>query len=255
MHYNDICAADAFKMFKQQNVTILDMRDIESYDRAHISGAYLVTDQVLRSLSRPDKRDNTLLIYCYHGENSRDLANYFVKLGVSNVFNLEGGWQAWSAFILGKIPAELSTWLTENNYSGINLNETNEHDLRPLMTAAKQGNRYITDKLIEFGALVNARNADGNTALWFACTSNEIKIINLLIQNNANVNINNIYGTTPLIYAASTGMLDVVLALVEAGADLFRQTTEGFNALELAASIDVLKFLKPLYQLEHQNFH
>lgn len=255
MHYNDISAADAFNMLKEQDVTILDMRDRLSYETAHISGAYLAEDRLVRSLSRPNRRDAYLLIYCFHGQNSRDLANYFGQLGFPNVFNLEGGWQAWSAFILGEIPDELLSWLTKNNYSGINLEEPNEQDLRPLMAAAKQGNRFITEKLIEFGALVNAKNADGNTALWYACTSSEIKVINLLIQHNANVNVNNIYGTTPLIYAASTGMLDVVLALVEAGADLFRQTSEGFNALELAASIDVLKFLKPLYQLEQHNFH
>jgi len=33
-----------------------------------------------------------LLIYCYHGINSKDAAEYFVKNGFQSVFSLDGGY-------------------------------------------------------------------------------------------------------------------------------------------------------------------
>jgi len=41
-------------------------------------------------------RKAPLLIYCYHGINSKDAAEYFVNNGFHTVFSLDGGYSEFS---------------------------------------------------------------------------------------------------------------------------------------------------------------
>ena len=41
--------------------------------------------------------------------------------------------------------------------------------MTPLMKAAREGNAAAVAELIDAGEDINARNADGNNALWLAC--------------------------------------------------------------------------------------
>ncbi|MDA1135366.1 MAG: rhodanese-like domain-containing protein [Proteobacteria bacterium] len=40
-------------------------------------------------------KDETLLIYCYHGNSSKSAANFFAEKGFINAFSMDEGYSGW----------------------------------------------------------------------------------------------------------------------------------------------------------------
>lgn len=106
-----------------------------------------------------------------------------------------------------------------------------------LNKAARAGNLKSVEALIADGALVNARNSLGGTALHDAAWSGEKEIAAYLISAGADVNAKHAEGSsTPLHYAVLTNHPEVVEVLLDHGADvkaLYRSTQ---TPLQLAAA-------------------
>jgi len=250
MSYDTMLAHQIPSALQEQEFCILDMRDKTSFERDHIDGAELVNDSVISKLIREKNKDKPILIYCYHGNSSRDLARFFTSIGFSHVFNLEGGWLAWSSFIEinnRKPSNELNNWILLHNFQINNLNSRALNGMTALMMASLQGEKDLLKEIIELDSDINLINNDGNNALWFACVSENIEIIQLLIKSGINIDNININGSSALHYSSSTGKYIIVKTLVEAGADLLHETPDDMNALDMAASLTVLNYLKPKY--------
>lgn len=246
MTYTSISAGEVEAFCTQAEVRILDCRDPRSYEQGHMSGAQLISDAVIRRLARSGKQQ-PVLVYCYRGVSSRDLAEFLVQYGFASVFNLEGGWQAWLDYH-NQLTMTLSTkfhkWLEKQGFASGNLNGRADNGMTPLMQAAMLAETEFVRMLLEAGADVNLRNDDMNNALWFACMSESAEIISLLVEYGIDINNCNINGASCLIYAASAGKFDVVKQIVESGADLSLMTLDGFTALDSASTIEVLRYLK-----------
>lgn len=246
MSYQSLLVSEVSDLCTQTETHILDCRDPRSYEQGHIPGAQLVSDEVIKRLARGDK-DQPVLVYCYHGISSRDLATFLTNVGFTAVFNLEGGWQAWADLqnqLTVAVSEQLESWLLDQGFPLGNLNGRVRNGMTPLMQAAMLAENEFLQVLLEAGADVNLLNDDMNNALWFACVSESAEIIATLIEYGIDLNNSNINGASSLIYAASAGKYPVVQQLVEAGADLSLQTLDGFTALDSASTIEVLRFLK-----------
>ena len=68
------------------------------------------------------------------------------------------------------------------------------------------------------GCRVNAPEADGTTALHWACAADDVETVRLLLRAGADAKAANRYGVTPLALAATNGNPAIVEALLEAGA-------------------------------------
>lgn len=248
MGYHEIAPAEFEAFSRTHEPLVLDMRDPVSFDSAHIDGARRVTDELIAELRRSRAFGKTLLIYCYHGISSHDLASLFVALGFTSVFHLAGGWQAWAAFDADRQPVvvsyELQGWLADNGFEQSSPLARSERGMTPLMLASLQGNMAIVSELVACGAGLHLVNDDGNTALWFACTGEHTEMIRLLIDSGLDPDHQNPDGASCLIYAASAGKLEVVQTLLEAGADPDLATLDGFTALDCAATLPVLRLLR-----------
>jgi ankyrin repeat protein len=88
-----------------------------------------------------------------------------------------------------------------------------------LPEAAKRQDSAAVRTLLEQGADVNARQADGATALHWAAHWQDTELARLLIRARADVNAANAYGVTPLSLAAENGDAATAAALLEAGAN------------------------------------
>ena len=85
----------AKELMARDDVTVVDIRDEESYKAAHIPAAISVNDQTLQSfLTKTDKK-NPLICYCYHGHSSQSAAQYFLKEGFEDVYSIVGGFEEW----------------------------------------------------------------------------------------------------------------------------------------------------------------
>jgi thiosulfate/3-mercaptopyruvate sulfurtransferase len=138
----------------------------------------------------------------------------------------------------------LSSWLNAQGFSPDNLQATIANRTTPLMHAARLGEHDIAAELIQCGAELNATNNDGNNALWLACFSGNLKLINLLIASGVNPDNQNDNGTTCLMYASSAGKTEVVAQLLKAGANTKLTLVDGYTALDVAGNVECLMLLR-----------
>jgi ankyrin repeat protein len=102
-----------------------------------------------------------------------------------------------------------------------------------LVTAIRNADAPVVRQLLDNGADVNARDAQGNTPLILASFYAGPECVELLIANGADVNAANRAGATALIRAATS--YEKTRALVEAGANVRARTALGNTPLLLAA--------------------
>lgn len=245
--FQDIGIREAESLIRSHDVLVLDVRDAPSYGRAHIKGACNVSITNLSAVIDATAKSMPILIYCYHGYASREYAQIFSDFGFSQVYSLEGGYEAWSKRPRasdGALDKTLQNWLTAIGFPAEDVNAVIANSTTPLMKASHGGHTEIMRAIIAAGARLDARNADGNNALWLACVGGSLDAMSALIQAGVNIDNRNDNGATCLMYAASTGKAAVVERLLAAGADTTPETLDGFSALDMAATIECLTLLR-----------
>jgi rhodanese-related sulfurtransferase len=75
MSYHDIHPAKLQALCAEPELLILDSRDPDSYARGCLDGAQPVSDALLRQLMKSRQRARPVLVYCHHGNASRDLCH------------------------------------------------------------------------------------------------------------------------------------------------------------------------------------
>ncbi|WP_353287918.1 ankyrin repeat domain-containing protein [Wolbachia endosymbiont (group B) of Gerris lacustris] len=82
-----------------------------------------------------------------------------------------------------------------------------------LINAAKKGELDFVQQAIQGGAIINATDHYGRTALIWAANNDQLKIVQYLIEEGANVNAEYAGNITALIHAAARGHLQVIQLL------------------------------------------
>ena len=83
---------EAQELLDDPGTVIIDIRDNASFQSGNIPNSINVSDGNIVDFLNSTDRQVPLLIYCYHGINSKDAAEYFVKNGFQSVFSLDGGY-------------------------------------------------------------------------------------------------------------------------------------------------------------------
>jgi thiosulfate/3-mercaptopyruvate sulfurtransferase len=246
--FQRIDTEQAEALLARGNLLVLDARDAGSFNKSHIDGAQHLSSAGLPAVFGATARSRPILIYCYHGNASREYAQTFSDFGFSEVYSLDGGYEAWrsrpSASASSAPIQELQQWLVAQHFPPDEVNAVITNATTPLMTAAHHGNDRIVRLLIAAGARVNAQNADGNNALWLACVGAHLDTIDMLVEAGIDIDNRNHDGATPLMYAASSGKAAIVERLLAKGADAALATPDGFSALDLAQTVECLRLLR-----------
>ncbi len=94
----DLAAAKA--LIKAGDITLLDVREKIENDAGHIEGSEHISRGVLemRIENNPAFADRgaAILVYCKSGGRSALAAATLQDMGYSNIYSLEGGFDAWS---------------------------------------------------------------------------------------------------------------------------------------------------------------
>lgn len=240
---------EAESLIKRDGTVIVDVRDPGSYSRARINGAKLVSMRNISDVIAETMKDTPILIYCYRGHASREYAQVFTDFGFSDVYSLDGGYEAWRA--RPKTPpaaaapsSPLQQWLNAQGFPAADINAKIANDVTPLMKASQVGDIDAVRMLIAAGAALDSRNGDGNNAIWLACFGDHVDIIDVLVGAGMDINNRNDNGATALMYAASAGKVAAVGRLLEKGADVTPETQDGFSALDLASTVECLQLLR-----------
>lgn len=95
------------------------------------------------------------------------------------------------------------------------VNSADKNGVTLLMKAAKAGNDWDVQNLLNLGADVQARDKDGWSALMYAVRyQNSIHLVNMLIEKGAHTRVRNKYNATPLLLAANYSQNPQILSLM-----------------------------------------
>ncbi|XP_060063835.1 protein fem-1 homolog CG6966-like [Ylistrum balloti] len=150
--------------------------------------------------------------------------------------------------------------------------ESSEHIVPPIWSAAISGRLDIAKALIENGANVHGCSDTKSTAVRAACYSNNVDMVKYLVEHGADVNIPNKNGATCLMnaieckelcefliqsgakvnaqesgrdkltalhYAVNYQKLDTIKVLLKHGADVNLKTVDGISSVLLAALLNL----------------
>ena len=111
------------------------------------------------------------------------------------------------------------------------------------LAAANGRNDVIKVLLAKDPQLVNIVDNRDNTPLHWAAMKDKKDTIELLMENGADIEAKDADGWTPLHYAAAFSSVDTVQTLVDLGADKESKAKDGSNPMDYARQDDVKNYL------------
>ncbi|MGK0501012.1 MAG: thiosulfate sulfurtransferase [Oceanicoccus sp.] len=93
--FKRISIEQAQPLLAQDDVAVVDVRDAQSYNTAHIDGAFLLDNNTVDQFIDSTDKTSTVVVYCYHGNSSQNAAQFLVERGFSDVYSLDGGYELW----------------------------------------------------------------------------------------------------------------------------------------------------------------
>jgi adenylyltransferase/sulfurtransferase len=92
------------RLDRGERLVLLDVRDQWEYDLAKLQGSVLIPLTTLPQSLAKLNRDSEIIAICHHGMRSADATNFLLQQGFTNVKNLVGGIDAWSAQVDTTVP-------------------------------------------------------------------------------------------------------------------------------------------------------
>ena len=92
------------KMDAGETFRLIDVREPFEFEIARIDGAKLIPLGEIPERADELDREQTLIVHCHSGRRSAQAVQLLKQRGFANVYNLEGGIDAWSDFIDPTVP-------------------------------------------------------------------------------------------------------------------------------------------------------
>ena len=94
--YAHIDVDSARKKLEGEAAVFVDIRDDESRRNGHIAQSVHLTQQTVDAFLQGADPTQPVIVYCYHGNMSRSAAQFLVERGFSEVYSMDGGYEAWA---------------------------------------------------------------------------------------------------------------------------------------------------------------
>ncbi len=95
MTYQCISIEQAIGIINDGEATILDIRDPASYAQGNVANAIHVSNDNVEDVIANADKSKPLIIYCYHGNSSKNAADYFASRGFEKAYSVDGGFEEW----------------------------------------------------------------------------------------------------------------------------------------------------------------
>lgn len=95
----NLTATEAVTLINRQHAIVLDVREDDEYASGHIVDAkHIPLDKLAEQLNVLKKyQDKAILVNCQHGMRTLKACDILRKAGFTQVYNLQGGLNAWVA--------------------------------------------------------------------------------------------------------------------------------------------------------------
>ncbi|CAK9886571.1 MAG: Thiosulfate sulfurtransferase GlpE [Candidatus Erwinia impunctatus] len=90
-----ISVLQAYQQLTEHQACLVDIRDEQSFLAAHPTGAFHLTAERLSLLTETTPVTTPILVLCYHGHSSQNVAQYLFSQGFQQVYSIDGGFAAW----------------------------------------------------------------------------------------------------------------------------------------------------------------
>jgi rhodanese-related sulfurtransferase len=88
----------------RDDVVLLDVREHDELEIAAVDGAFHIPMRELPTRLSELAADKPLVVMCHSGGRSGRVVQYLQGIGLTNVYNLEGGIDAWSRELDPRVP-------------------------------------------------------------------------------------------------------------------------------------------------------
>lgn len=98
-----ISVADTHRKLQEKKAVLVDIRDPQSFAMGHAVQTFHLASDVLGAFMRDNNLDIPMMVMCYHGNSSKDTAQYLLQQGYDVVYSIDDGFEAWQR----QLPAEV----------------------------------------------------------------------------------------------------------------------------------------------------
>jgi thiosulfate sulfurtransferase len=103
--FQHISVQDTKAQLDAGTAKVVDIRDDQSFEQAHIPGAFHLTNGSIQRFMDANDFDTPVIVVCYHGHSSQQAAQYILHQGFENVYSMDGGFEVWRT----QFPSQSST--------------------------------------------------------------------------------------------------------------------------------------------------
>lgn len=93
--FQHITIAGVQELQQQETVTIIDIRDPNSFHESHIEQAQHIDNGNIQAFLAAQDPQQAVVVCCYHGNSSQGAAQYLIAQGLTKVYSLDGGFERW----------------------------------------------------------------------------------------------------------------------------------------------------------------
>jgi rhodanese-related sulfurtransferase len=93
--FTRITVEEAAEMMGRQDVVFIDVREPHEYQRGHVPGAKLIPVNSLFARREELPKDKEIVFVCAVGQRSALACEMAAAAGLTHIYNLEGGTEAW----------------------------------------------------------------------------------------------------------------------------------------------------------------
>ncbi len=97
MNYQRLSVKNAKQMIDEKKVTLVDIRDEQSFQASHMTDAQHIDNQAVADFLKHANKEQPLIVCCYHGNSSQSAAQFFAEQHFAEVYSLDGGFEAWQS--------------------------------------------------------------------------------------------------------------------------------------------------------------
>ena len=95
MSFRRINRENCKQLLVETEVTLLDIRDPQSFIAGHIEQAIHIEQIDLDRFVEEQPKEKPLVICCYHNNSNQSTTTYFAEKGFTNIYSLDDGYKGW----------------------------------------------------------------------------------------------------------------------------------------------------------------
>ncbi|TCJ95839.1 thiosulfate sulfurtransferase [Volucribacter psittacicida] len=99
----EITPEEAWQLLQQEEAVLVDIRDLPRFSYSRPQGAFHLTNQSYGQFQDEYDFDQPVIVSCYHGVSSRNVAQFLLEQGYEQVYSVKGGFDAW---VRAELPIE-----------------------------------------------------------------------------------------------------------------------------------------------------